>query len=274
MGKFSGILICTDLDGTLYKNDKTISKENKDAIEYFKKEGGLFTFVTGRLPYYSMWAYEAVSPNAPFGCINGGGLYDGEADRYVCARVLPNEFTELVGHIEKNFPEVGLQICCLDKTYFARETPQMKRFRAMTGLPDLFCHYLDVKEPVGKALFGTECEEEMQAVIRALHEHPLACKFSFIRSERTLYEILPKGTHKGLSIDKLSEHLGMDKSRIVAVGDYDNDVGMLKAAGLGIAVANATPAAREAADAMTVSNEEHAIADVIYGIESGKYKLN
>ena len=44
MGKFDGILICTDLDGTLYKNDKTISEENKEAIEYFKREGGYFTF--------------------------------------------------------------------------------------------------------------------------------------------------------------------------------------------------------------------------------------
>ena len=50
MGKFDGILICTDLDGTLYRNDKTVSKENREAIEYFKNEGGYFTFITGRMP--------------------------------------------------------------------------------------------------------------------------------------------------------------------------------------------------------------------------------
>ena len=72
MGKFDGILICTDLDGTLYRNDKTISDENKAAIEYFKSEGGLFTFITGRMPDYSEEAYMAASPNVPFGCINGG----------------------------------------------------------------------------------------------------------------------------------------------------------------------------------------------------------
>ena len=71
MGKFDGILICTDLDGTLYRNDKTISKENKEAIEYFKREGGWFTFITGRMPYYSQQAYNAAKPNVPFGCING-----------------------------------------------------------------------------------------------------------------------------------------------------------------------------------------------------------
>ena len=50
MGKFDGVLICTDLDGTLLRNDKSISADNKAAIDYFKAEGGRFTFVTGRTP--------------------------------------------------------------------------------------------------------------------------------------------------------------------------------------------------------------------------------
>ena len=53
MGIFDGILICTDLDGTLLANDKSISDENLRAIEYFKENGGYFTFVTGRTPFYT-----------------------------------------------------------------------------------------------------------------------------------------------------------------------------------------------------------------------------
>ena len=49
MGKFDGILLCTDLDDTLLTTDKRISDENKQAIEYFMSEGGLFTFATGRV---------------------------------------------------------------------------------------------------------------------------------------------------------------------------------------------------------------------------------
>lgn len=269
MNKFSGILICTDLDGTLYRNDKTISPENKRAIEYFKSNGGLFTFVTGRLPYYSRDAYNAVSPNAPFGCINGGGVYDGEKESYVWARELPRLSLELVECIDKRFPNVGIQICCHHRTYFAKETPHMKEFRKSTGLPDLFCHYRDVQEPIAKVLFGTTDEDEMAAISKTLREHPLADNFDFIRSERTLFEILPKGVHKGLALSKLVEHLGIDIGRTVAIGDYDNDVGMLGAAKLGIAVANASPTAKAAADLVTVSNEEHAIAKVIYDIENG-----
>ena len=48
MKKFEGLLFCTDLDGTLYASDGTVPKANLEAIEYFNKNGGKFTFVTGR----------------------------------------------------------------------------------------------------------------------------------------------------------------------------------------------------------------------------------
>ena len=273
MGKFDGILITTDLDGTLYKNDKTISEKNKKAIAHFKSEGGLFTFVTGRMPYYSMAAYEAVAPNAPFGCINGGGVYDGEAKKYIEAKTLPPEALALAKHIDQCVSKVGIQICCLENTYFCKETPEMARFRAETGLPNLACHYTEVKEPVAKVIFGTDDEEKIALIAKLLREHPLAEKFDFIRSQINLFEILPKGVDKGLSISSLARHLRLDEKKTVAVGDYDNDVGMLRAAGLGVAVKNASPAALAAADVVTVSNEEDAIAHVIAAIECGEYKL-
>ena len=76
MGRFDGVLVCTDLDGTLFRNDKTVSRENREAIEYYKSEGGAFTFITGRIPCYADTAYAAVSPNVPYGCVNGGGVYE------------------------------------------------------------------------------------------------------------------------------------------------------------------------------------------------------
>lgn len=273
MGKFDGILICTDLDGTLYKNDKTISKENKEAIEYFKGEGGLFTFVTGRMPYYSKQAYRAVAPNAPFGCVNGGGVYDGATGKYVWSMPVADGIFELIEGVDRAFDRVGIQVCTFDNTYFSKENEVTVRFRRETGLPNLPRHYRDVTEPVAKVLFCTEREEELLAVERTLLSHPMADRFDFVRSERTLFEILPKGVSKGLSIEKLTECLGIDRGKTVAVGDYDNDVPMLRAAGLGIAVANACPAAKEAADAVTVSNEEHAVARLIYDIEKGVYRL-
>lgn len=273
MGKFDGVLICTDLDGTLFKSDKTISSENKEAVEYFKREGGYFTFITGRMPYYSREAYEAVRPNVPFGCVNGGGLYDGDACEYVWTTELSREALLLTECIDKAFSEVGIQVCAFDKTYFSKENNTMVHFRAVTGLPNIVLPYREVQVPIAKILFGTDIEEELLAVEKMLREHPLASKFDFIRSERTLFEILPKGVNKGLALEKLIDYLKINPKNTIAVGDYNNDIGMFQAANLGVAVRNACPAALAAADYVTVSNEEHAIARIIYELESGKINL-
>lgn len=273
MGKFDGILICTDLDGTLYKNDKTISLENREAIEYFKREGGYFTFITGRLPYYSADAYDSVKPNAPFGCINGGGVYDGASNRYIWAQEISREVGGMIDYIDARFKGVGIQVCGLEHTFFNEENDMTLKFIKRTGLPCLLCHHSEVEEPVGKIIFSSEDSEVLTDIEKALRAHPKAPKFDFVRSERTLLEILPKGVNKGLALNKLAEYLSVDINKTVAIGDFDNDVEMLKVARLGIAVSNASEKVLAVADAVTVSNEEHAVAEVIYALESGKYSI-
>ena len=77
MGKFDGILICTDWDGTLFYNDG-ISTENINAINYFKENGGAFTICSGR--YYDfLKQYEhLVRPNTYIACYNGALIVDPE----------------------------------------------------------------------------------------------------------------------------------------------------------------------------------------------------
>ena len=269
MGKFDGILICTDLDGTLHRNDRTVSKENLDAIEYFKSEGGYFTFVTGRMPFYATKTCELIKPNAPFGCVNGGGVYDPQKGEYIWNKPTPAHAVELMAFVDENFPNVGMQINTFYKTYFCKYNDTMRRFREETGLPDLRARYDEIFEPIGKVIFGSEINEEILALSDALLSHPLAKDFDFIRSELTLYEILPKGIGKGVAMAKLIEHLGIDPNKTIAIGDYNNDISMFHTARYGIAVANACKDALDAADMVTVSNEEHAIARVIHDIENG-----
>ena len=89
------------------------------------------------------------------------------------------------------------------------------------------------------------------------------------RTEQTLFEILPKGTNKGILLPHFEKILGVKKENIIAIGDYHNDIGMLRAAGLGVAVANAVPEAKAAADLVTVSNDEHAIAAIVARLDEG-----
>lgn len=273
MKKFEGVLICTDLDGTLLRNDKTVSRENAEAIEYFKSEGGFFTFVTGRMPYFSDSVYKMVKPNAPIGCINGGGIYDFEAGEYVYTNILSREALDLVEYAEKNVPGIGISIYTFERIYFSAENSAMEEFRAVTGVANAVKPYREIDIPMAKIVFGDEDADSLKRLTEVLNSHPLAEKFSFVSSELTLYEILPKGVNKGSVLPHLASHLGIDMSRTVAIGDYNNDIPMISAAGVGIAVANACEAAKAAADLVTVSNEKHAIARVIADIESGRIRF-
>jgi len=273
MKKFENILFCTDLDGTLVGDGRSISRENLDAIEYFKSEGGLFTFITGRMPDASERFYRELDPNIPFGCINGGGLYDHRRREYLWLASLPEEARELVAYIDREMPTVGIQLNTSKHIYFNKDNPAMVNFRKVTGLPNIACHFSEVKEPIAKVLFVDDDEEKLLRCAELLNAHPLAHTVDFIRSEYTLYEILPKGISKATSLIKLCELLKLDIKRTIAIGDYDNDIKMIKAAGLGIAVANASDNAKAAADHITVSVNEHAIAMVISDLDCGKLKL-
>lgn len=273
MGKFDKMLICTDLDGTLLKNDKTISKENYDAIEYFKKEGGLFTFVTGRVPLTSIEIYDMVKPNIAYGCINGGGVYDQKKAEYMWLHPIEREVLEIVEYVDKTLPEVGIQLNTVDALYICKDNLSMVEFRNITKTPNIESHYNDVNETLVKIIFSEHREEEMQKLMRTVENHKLASKYHLVRSERRLFEILPKGISKATSLDKLVEIYNLDINKTIAVGDYYNDVEMIRHAKVGVAVSNACEEAKKAADIVTVSNEDSAIARIIEGLENGTINL-
>ena len=269
MKKFDGILICTDLDGTLLRKDKSISQENIEAIEYFKNNGGSFTFITGRMPYYISDMYEKVKPNAPIGCINGGGVFDYPNSKYLWTMPLDPSAITLARSVCENIEGVGIQISCFNRAYFCRDNAAMERFRRITGIPKIQRDFDEVDEPIGKILFGDLDPNVVDKVHRHLQNHPMANAYEFTRSELTLCEILPKGISKATSLIEICRLLGIDIKRAIAVGDYNNDIGMIRAAGLGVAVSNATAEVKAVADLITCSNEDSAIARIISEIDQG-----
>lgn len=273
MKKFEGILLCTDLDGTLLRSDKSVSKENLEAIDYFKSNGGRFTFITGRVPTTAVHMYEKVRPNAAIGCFNGGGVYDFARDEFLRFSSLSEEAMELTELVDRELPEMGIQVNTARCLYFSKDNPAQQNFRARTGAPHLVCPYREVRDPIGKIIFLHTDDCMIEATAALLTSHPLAEKFDFIRSERTIFELLPKGVSKGGALLQLAEIYGIDPKRTIAVGDFDNDASMLAAAGLGVAVENASEAAKRAADLVTVSNEAHAIARIIGDLDAGRIVL-
>ena len=273
MKKFEGILLCTDLDGTLLNSERKVSEENRRAIDYFKSQGGLFTFITGRMPFFSQKIYEEVQPNAPYGCINGGGIYDPREGKYLYTRELSLSAMELVRYADERLENIGVQINHFDKIYFCRGNEAMANFKKATGVPFLTRTFDEICEPIAKIIFGSTEEDLMLKIEKLLLSHPRANEFDFVRSEPTLFEILPKHTNKGALFPHFERLLGIKREKIIAVGDYYNDIGMVREAGLGIAVANAAPALKEIADLVTVSNNEHALAKIIEDLDSGAIRL-
>lgn len=272
MGKFDGILLCTDLDDTLLTTDKQISEENKKAIEYFKNEGGLFTFATGRVVHGARMMLEHISPNAPMVCYNGGGIYDFNHNKLLWSAFLDDGAIEVVEFVDKNFPNAGIEVCSENVVYVSKSNRVVREHLAFEKLPEEYIDYHLIEEKWKKVLFMVE-EDELPQIRELILNSKFADKYTFIRSSPNYYELLPKGADKGAGLVKLAEILRIDPSMTVGMGDNENDVSLIKLAGVGVAVANAIPEAREAADYITVDNNSSAVSAVIHAINDGQIKI-
>ncbi len=271
MGKFDGMLLCTDLDDTLLTDNKQVSEKNRKAIDYFKSEGGLFTFSTGRVPMGARLILEYVVPNAPIVCFNGGGIYDFSENKMLWSRKLDSDAISAVEYVDRRLDFVGIEICTEEKIYFSKINAKVREHQVLEKLPDNDLDYHDIPEVWQKVLFMTE-EHELNTVRRTISESPFADKYTFVQSSPWYYELLPKNSTKGDGLIQLGKLCGIDRSRIIAVGDNENDLEMVKMAGVGIAVENAIPIVKNSADYVTADNNSDAIAKVIYDLENGTIK--
>ena len=109
--------------------------------------------------------------------------------------------------------------------------------------------------------FKLQCMVSLDAIERLVAlraELPAGCAAQF--SNPNYLEVFSPGTDKAHAVLELGEILGCAPGEIAAIGDGENDVAMLRAVGLGVAVGNARPAVREAAAWVTASNDEDGVA--------------
>ena len=272
MGKFDGILICSDLDETLLDTDKNISEENKTAIEYFMAEGGKFTFSTGRVPHGAKLALRYVVPNIPMICFNGAAIYDFNNDKIIWERFVDKDAAQVVEFVQDNLPQAGIEVCTNDKTYYTRTNRLTREHSQIEQLPEIMAEHTAVTEPWKKVIFMVEVED-MPTLRKMIADSEYADRYTFIQSYKHYYELLPKNSGKGEAMLELAQIVGIDKKYTLGIGDNENDLSLIKLAGVGVAVANAEKKVRDAADYITVDNNNHALAAVIRGIEKGRIKF-
>ena len=152
MGKFDGILLCTDLDGTLLDDERHVSQKNTEAIEYFKKEGGKFTFVTGRVPRGARLMLDFIHPNAPVVAFNGAGIYDFKDNKLLWGLYLDENAKSVIQYVEQRLPQVGLAICTDENVHFSKMNEWVDAYFKAENLPLDTTPYTEIKEKWKKGL--------------------------------------------------------------------------------------------------------------------------
>jgi Cof subfamily protein (haloacid dehalogenase superfamily) len=266
MKDYKNVILFSDMDGTLLNSNSIVSEENRQAVNAFVAGGGLFGIATGRSQLNSPMFLEDMKINTPCIVYNGGGIYDFEAKKFLVLSELSK--SKLMDFLQKclvEFKDVVLLIYTQDECYvISPQTLANKDFVA-AHQPCLFGDFVDViDKPWIKILFSGKTVD-LKAVEAVMKSDNLENEINWVYSGDTYLEFLPKQVTKGSALTKVREYMGGDY-KIYAVGDYNNDLEMLAAADVGIATSNALPAVKLIADRITVSNDENAIADVIYNI--------
>ena len=102
-------------------------------------------------------------------------------------------------------------------------------------------------------------DQQLLKLPKELHQH-----FEIFKSRDIIVEMMPKGVHKAAGLNQLVKHLGLSSENVMAMGDEENDLSMLKWAGLGVAMANGVAIAKEIADAVTSrTNDESGVAEAV-----------
>lgn len=284
MGKFDGVLICTDCDGTLTDANGELSKENARAIQYFQEEGGRFTLSTGRFPEYVYKYAEQIKVNAPVISLNGVMLYELETKRKLCdfsmdardgMRVLQylNDNWKGIWEYWLNFS--GTDSACYKPLEDKFESETLKTEPGMIescndlweegqGRKEFHAMEKIIPDKIAKIVFVMP-EDMLRPVQKDLREK-FGDKFNFDSSWANGLEMQWIQSSKGIAVEKLKEYIG-DIQLTVCVGDYDNDISMLKIADISYAVGNAIDEVKEIADRVTVTNNENAIAEIINELE-------
>ncbi len=268
MGKFDGILICSDLDDTLISKKKIISNANIEAIKYFMSEGGSFAFATGRVPLGIKPVLEYITPNVPVVCYNGGGIFDCKNNEIVWEEKLDMLAIEAVDFAINNFPEIGVEVCGSRDVYFCKMNDILMRQKVYEKFPDNYINHHDIKERWNKVLFTIE-EDQIEGLRSVMTNSSYCESFEFIRSSRRYFEMLPKNVNKGSAMLRLAKLLGINSGKTIGIGDNENDIGLVKCAGIGIAVANASEVVKDAADIVTVDCDSDALKCLISDIDCG-----
>lgn len=263
-------VIALDLDGTLLDNQKRILPQSLAALAEARAAGVKVVLVTGRHHVAIHPFYHALQIETPAICCNGTYLYDFQQKKVLDADPLAKEQAKRVLQLLKQSDIHGLMYVDDAMLYQEPSGHVIRTLAWAEGLPE-------VQRPTLLQVNSlAQAADDVQAIwkfatsysdIPALHnfakmiekELRLACEWSW----HDQVDIVKDGNSKGKRLQQWVESQGLRMDQVVAFGDNYNDLSMLEAVGLGVAMGNADDAIKERADLVIADHLQPGIAAVI-----------
>lgn len=264
-------MIGLDLDGTVLTEKKELTERTKAAISKALARGVVVLVATGR-PWMGIPEELRKFPGMRYALTsNGARIIDTVEDRVIEEHLLSPQLAQKVLEICGKYDTLqevyfdGQGYAPADQMAFVERyhrNPSMCEYMRKTRIPVEDIGALVKKENRGldkvQTLFADMDEREF-----AWKELEAVGGLELVGSLRYNIEINAGGVNKGKGLVNLGRMLGISREEIMACGDGDNDIVMLREAGFGVAMANGEEKVKEAADYITLSNEEDGVADVI-----------
>ncbi|EEO7553160.1 HAD family hydrolase [Listeria monocytogenes] len=260
-------LICSDIDGTLLRQDQTVSKKTRDLIQTLEKDGHIFSISTGRMYRSAREVGFQVSNSGHV--IASNGSYAAIRDEQLLKTTLEEKAIRSTYDIMSDF-DLPLFFFSTNTLFYTKEPPAFFQNLADKSRLDTGHNSFSLVSINEKDIFDENMHQFLNAIVVAEED---ASKLTEVRSAlneangiRVLsshhnnLEILPANSDKKTAVEALGKHYNIPRERIITFGDGENDIGMLQYAGTGVAMANASDNVKAAADHLTDTNE----ADGVY----------
>lgn len=260
-------LVTIDIDGTLLNSERKVTPEVKEAIKKASEQGVNIVLATGRPTIGVMPLIKELGLDNDHGFIityNGGMIQNAGTQEILIQHPLP--FEDYLD-VELLARKLGVHFHVQDdkRMYTAnRDISEYTIHEAfLTGIP--VCYRAVSEMTPDMKIIKSMMVDHEDILDEAIDNVPETFKekFAMVKSAPFYYEILNKQATKGEATKELAELLKINPEEVMAIGDNENDLSMIEVAAIGVAMGNAVPVVKEAADKITKTNDEHGVAHAI-----------
>ncbi|MGE5417546.1 MAG: Cof-type HAD-IIB family hydrolase [Acidobacteriota bacterium] len=257
-------LVALDLDDTLLTSSLEISPECQEVLQAVQDRGVMITIATGRM-FGSAKPYAVgMSTDVPLITYQGALVKKAVSGEVIYYRPVPCEQALQVIEIARDLG-CHYQAYFDDRLYMEKLTQEGQDYATLVGSDPVFepglYNLIKEKEPTKVIIIKYDLDYLIN-LENDLKER-FAGRLHITRSKPFFLEALNLEATKGRALEKVSEHFGFHRQEVLAIGDSYNDIEMLDWAGIGVAVANAHPEVKAHADYITLSNDDHGVAEAL-----------